>query len=656
MSFTFPKSNNEYIPNHDVVGEKDPLLLLNKNKNNSNIHSKTKDSPPTLPIDITTTNTNNNNNNNSYKDLFSKLTFQWILPLLHKGNIKDQLQLEDLKDIPLPISCQTDFVSRYFEYYWNDQVVINKMDSSTNKHYESYDDNDDHDNDNQFNTDTNYNHQQQQPQQQQQPSLTWCLIHAFSSEYIKAGILKLIHDLNLFIGPNVLHALIQFLRNNNNEDDNSSDTRSSSSSSSSIYQGLYLIAILTLSQIIMSLCLRHYFFKCYITGLRMRTAIVMAIYKKALVISSTERQKRTIGEIVNLMTIDAQRIQDVTTYGHAVWYSFLQIGLAIYFIWRQLGPSCLAGVLVIVIMIPINRILASWMGTLQERLMEARDQRVDVNNEVLGSMKVIKLQAWEDSFKKRIKALREVELKRLCHYVMLDAFSIMMWTAVPIFVAVATFAAYTLSGHPIDIARALTTLALFDILRFPLFMLPQVINNFVEASVSLNRVQNFLLGGDYSPVSEGNIVCDAGIEIHNATFSYESKLPNMQQSEEITENSNMKINSTATEKKVMSMDRDSQINDVIEGAESGRYDNLFELRQINFKCKRGELIAIVGSVGVGKTTFLNAILGEVQTLSGTTAVKGKLAYCPQLPFIMNDTVENNSKFPDIHFRAKYLSS
>ena len=66
------------------------------------------------------------------------------------------------------------------------------------------------------------------------------------------------------------------------------------------------------------------------------------------------------------------------------------------------------------------------MGMLQKKLMKSRDLRVDINNEVLGNMKVIKLQAWEGSFQKRILALRNIELNQLYYYVMANSFSIMM--------------------------------------------------------------------------------------------------------------------------------------------------------------------------------------------------------------------------------------
>jgi hypothetical protein len=39
------------------------------------------------------------------------------------------------------------------------------------------------------------------------------------------------------------------------------------------------------------------------------------------------------------------------------------------------------------------------------------------------------------------------------------------------------------------------------LLRFPLFMLPQVINNFVEAGISFGRVRSSLLSEEHVPVS-----------------------------------------------------------------------------------------------------------------------------------------------------------
>ena len=81
-------------------------------------------------------------------------------------------------------------------------------------------------------------------------------------------------------------------------------------------------------------------------------------------------------------------MQDLMTYLHAVWYSFFQIGLAMYFLWGQVGASCLAGVVVIVVLIPVTKFVAGWLSGIQKILMKARDERVSLNNEVMNAMKV----------------------------------------------------------------------------------------------------------------------------------------------------------------------------------------------------------------------------------------------------------------------------
>ena len=72
----------------------------------------------------------------------------------------------------------------------------------------------------------------------------------------------------------------------------------------------------------------------------------------------------TVGEIVNLMSVDAQRLQDVTSFVWIVWSCPLQITVAIYMLWGILGPSVLAGVAVMVLMIPVN----AFMATMQRKL------------------------------------------------------------------------------------------------------------------------------------------------------------------------------------------------------------------------------------------------------------------------------------------------
>lgn len=224
-----------------------------------------------------------------------------------------------------------------------------------------------------------------------------------------------------------------------------------------------------------------------------------------------------------------------------------------------------------------------------------------------------------------------------------------------------------------DVAEALTSLALFDILRFPLFMLPQVVNNLVEASISFERVRNFLLSEEHVPVSDGDLT-DAGVEIVNGTFIYDSKKPKFlkknasDKDEELLrelhdsqwEISLLKAQLRDAEDKLKALSENSYGAIMTDKVVSVNYNanadddhmdeddeiqpqDLLALRRINFECGRGELIAVVGLVGSGKSTFINSMLGEVKATAGTTAVKGRLAYFPQTPFIMNDTLRRNGK-------------
>ena len=182
------------------------------------------------------------------------------------------------------------------------------------------------------------------------------LAAAFGRPFAKAGLLKLVHDLCAFVGPNVLKQLILFLKDPD----------------APMSRGIGLTVLVTCSQLVMSLCLRQYFYQCYRTGLRFRTAVIVAVYKKSLVIAASERMSRTSGEITNLMSVDAERLQNLTPYLHAIWYSFLQIGLSLFFLWRELGPSCLGGVAIIIIMMPVTKAVGKYLGGLQKKLMKVK--------------------------------------------------------------------------------------------------------------------------------------------------------------------------------------------------------------------------------------------------------------------------------------------
>ena len=99
----------------------------------------------------------------------------------------------------------------------------------------------------------------------------------------------------------------------------------------------------------------------------------LAFYSQALRLSGSSRGDTTVGEIVNLMSVDAQRLQDTPIFLHNIWSAPLQMILSIVFLWMELGASVLAGVGVMVLLVPLNAILTTKMRSLQVRGRTGRE-------------------------------------------------------------------------------------------------------------------------------------------------------------------------------------------------------------------------------------------------------------------------------------------
>uniref|UniRef100_A0A7N8XQL6 Multidrug resistance-associated protein 1 n=1 Tax=Mastacembelus armatus TaxID=205130 RepID=A0A7N8XQL6_9TELE len=303
-----------------------------------------------------------------------------------------------------------------------------------------------------------------------EPSLLWALCLTFGPYFLISCLYKIIHDILMFVGPEILRLLINFVNN----------------SSAPSWQGYFYTALLFICTCVQSLILQKYFHVCFITGMRLRTAVIGAVYRKALVISSAARRTSTVGEIVNLMSVDAQRFMDLITYINMIWSAPLQVVLALYFLWQNLGPSVLAGVAVMVLMVPVNAVIAMKTRTYQVAQMKSKDNRIKLMNEMLNGIKVLKLYAWELAFKDKISEIRESELQVLKKAAYLGAGSTFTWVCAPFLVALSTFGVYVLidEHNVLDAQKAFVSLALFNILRFPLNMLPMVISSMVQVGVS----------------------------------------------------------------------------------------------------------------------------------------------------------------------------
>uniref|UniRef100_A0A8U7N1E2 ATP binding cassette subfamily C member 2 n=1 Tax=Corvus moneduloides TaxID=1196302 RepID=A0A8U7N1E2_CORMO len=287
------------------------------------------------------------------------------------------------------------------------------------------------------------------------------LAKTFRQNLLLAVAFKVVHDALVFVSPQLLKLLIAFV----------------SDEDSFAWQGYLYAILLFLTALIQSLCLQQHFSLCFQLGINVRASLIAAIYKKV-----STRKESTVGETVNLMSADAQRFMDMANFVHQLWSSPLQIILSIVFLWGELGPSVLAGIATMVLLIPINAFLVAKAKTIQERNMKNKDERMKIITEILNGIKILKLFAWEPSFEKRVNDIRAHELKNLVNFGYLQSVSIFVFTCAPFLVSLASFAVYVLvdENNILDAQKAFTAISLFNVLRFPMAMLPMVLSSLVQ--------------------------------------------------------------------------------------------------------------------------------------------------------------------------------
>ncbi|CAG7725610.1 unnamed protein product, partial [Allacma fusca] len=498
----------------------------------------------------------------------SQLTFQWFWPLAWLG-YKKPLEFSDLWDLNPDDKSAT--LVKNFQSYWKPDLdkalKWNAANREAIKPTISKNEN-------------GKDEVKKTKSVRKTASILPGLTKSYWGYFLFGSLLKLVQDLLQFVSPQLLDLLIQHV--------NSDDEK---------WKGYFYAVLMFLTVMAQTIVLGQYFQRMFVLGMRIRSAIVGTIYQKSLVLSNAARKESTLGEIVNLMSVDAQRFMDLMTYLNMIWSAPMQIALSLYFLYNALGPSVFAGVGLLILLIPINVMIANKARNLQIEQMKCKDQRVKLMNEILSGMKVLKLYAWEPSFEDQILEIRKRELSVLKKASFLSAAGVFVWLMAPFLVSLATFATYVLvdENNILDSRKAFVSLTLFNIMRMPMSVLPNIIVSFVESGVSLNRLNKFLNGEEIDPeaVSHEDMGDGTAIKIEKGTFAW---------------------------------------------------DDSPTLQNINLNVKKGSLVAVVGPVGCGKSSLLSAILGEMEKTSGKVNSIGSIAYVAQQAWIQNATLRDNVLF------------
>ncbi|XP_024014831.1 ABC transporter C family member 8 isoform X3 [Eutrema salsugineum] len=226
-----------------------------------------------------------------------------------------------------------------------------------------------------------------------------------------------------------------------------------------------------------------------------------------------------------------------------------------------------------------------------------RDKRLRSTSEILNSMKVIKLQSWEEEFKKQIESSRAEEFKWLAKTQLTKAFGTFLYWMSPTIVSSVIFVGCALlKSAPLNASTIFTVLATLRVMSEPVRIIPEAISSVIQVNVSFDRINNFLLD-DELKIDEiersGLEKSGTAVDIQAGNFSWdpETKTPTLQ--------------------------------------------------NINLEIKRGQKVAVCGPVGAGKSSLLHAVLGEIPKVSGTVKVSGSIAYVSQTSWIQSGTIRDN---------------
>ncbi|CAG8607645.1 8847_t:CDS:2 [Dentiscutata erythropus] len=277
----------------------------------------------------------------------------------------------------------------------------------------------------------------------------------------------------------------------------------------------------------------------------------------------------SVGKITNLMSIDTNRIGEFCMWWTNAFDSPIELIIGLYFLYQLMGVSCLIGLSVMIITLPINHQTAKLYAKTQDKLMNARDRRVELMNEVLQGIRMIKFFAWENNWKNRA---RKIELNQLRNnFIYLSMFDL-LWMATPILVTILSFFFFTkIQNNELTAAIAFTSLVIFNELRFALNALPETFMDGLQALISIHRIEKYLNEDEIEILHENNYPFITSISFEKATISWNK----------IKENSDE-----------------------------------FIMQDLDLKFPVDELNIICGPTGSGKTLLLMSLLGETCIISG----------------------------------------
>ncbi|KAI1399857.1 P-loop containing nucleoside triphosphate hydrolase protein [Hypoxylon fuscum] len=527
---------------------------------------------------------------------FSRLTFSWIKPLLSAGR-RRPLETNDVWLVNVERSTL---------------ALSHKFEVSFHKHAH------------------------------QKHALAIALYNTFAREFWIGGLWQLAASLCQVGIPLALLFLLTFVTDSYHAANNQSE--GNTTESPPLWNGLGLVVAILLLQLVQGVGINQFSYHGFVLGAQARGILVAAMFEKSTKISGQSQNSRKVNcgtgksitsngpwfkkktrnsqngsgsfedaeSVVNLMSSDVGHVNQAAKVFHLVWTAPITINLSVALVIYNLSYSAVPGIVMLMVGIPGLTFAVKSLVRWQPMLRRFTNARVSLTQEVLRHIGFVKLNAWESRFLNDLKQLRTKELEVVIKLLTTRAAMHTVSACLPIFASVISLAAYSATGHQLTPSTAFSTVVIFNTLRVPFASMSISVGQVVDSWEALSRLQEFLLAKEFREDTIWDKCSESAIGVEQGNFAWRAS-PRPQNTDEIQKQTIQR--------------------------------QPFSLTDINFSASRGELIAVVGATGSGKSSLICALAGQMPKTGGQVTIgAASRAVCPQDAWIQSATLKDNILF------------
>ncbi|KAI1289204.1 ATP-binding cassette sub-family C member 4 [Halotydeus destructor] len=350
----------------------------------------------------------------------------------------------------------------------------------------------------------------------------------------------------------------------------------------------------------------HFYYHAMRYGMRVRIAMEGMVYRKMLRMSSSSFQETSTGQILNMMANDFIAFEYAAYDTVYFLIAPVQSVICLTIMWSYIGVSSMAGVILLLLFIPFQAFMMRFFERFRRQTTHMSDKRVKLMKEIIAAMRLIKVYCWEQPFSEEVDGTRRKEIGKLrkkAYLLCMNMAFNFCGTRLILFITLVT---HVLLGGGLDAETVFVVMSLFDTMAYSVTgCLPYSVSSMSECYVACNRIDKILILEDRKDRETGIDSTKGRLVLED----YSSKW------------------SSASE--------------------------TLCLTKINLLISPKELFMVIGSVGAGKSCFLQAILNELHDVSGSCVISGKISYSPQEAWCFSGTIKENILFTSDYDEERY---